>query len=1398
MAEVTRTFRQIKPERRSGQAQPTGVIEDFFENHVFVVLGEPGLGKTTSFQYGAHQEPGAVFIRIGEFLSAPKLDHLAQKTLYLDGLDEHRSRANGVDVMDAIIGRVKSLGNPKVRISCRTAEWHGGKDLDALSSISDGTPVVQLELQPLTEEDISLLASDLEDFVSGAQQHDLGEFLANPQDFELLKTFYRERNKWPDSRTELMEGACNALLKELNEGHYKALDDVISDRTLGKASDYLACILMLSNVAGIARDRLHASKVFPAIHEFYGDLQALRAATGRRVFKIAEEERIEPKHRKIAEYMAARFLAASVREGLSLSRVMALMTGIDGGTPPDLRGVYAWLVTLLSGMAERVLVHDPYGAIIYGDPRAWTPSTKRASLMALKDLASKDPWFRAHDRSRAALGGLSDESLTGDFEEMLLKDECKSHLVGTVLDIVAGGSPLPSVGNSLLGFLRDNSKPDHLRSQAVDAFATACPDRISDLVAVLDEVNSNDLKDRDSYLRGALLEQLYPDTIGPRRVAHYLVTPTQGVIGQYHLFLRHTIFQKTSNDGLREIAKSIRETSHSLQEEDDFWASMFISGLVKELVVRLGCAASLDELHDWLSLGIGKYGSSRLDRSEADSVRGFFTNHDELYVRLFLHTLEIQRPTENHWHQVWRRFLALVSNASPPNQFPRALLAEVSNDDREKSSLLYELACLIAMDQDPALSSVTMDNLVAVSEDHPWLAEILQRRSRCEIDEWRQEDAARRRDELIERKSRLARNIENLDPHKSGIESGKALAILEHYARIWFGLFVDVDHDVDPMARLCNEVGSELADKIVSGFSRALYEPYFNSISEIAETSLENRAFHRGFLMLAGMDVVAMKGPNAVLKLPDSVLELAVAYEMSNAIDRKLEWPAWIFSNKVEFTARVLDTYWRTQLQAKPERLTGFYSFNRDEPRLPAITKILPGFLSDFPRASVALLESMLCNAILYCTKESIAPLIDNALSTLGRAPDHRTIWMAAGFLFSPTKYHRQLRNRLARRADAKWLARSIVLANIWERDSEGHLLASVEYRKLVVELLGAAFSNVHLEAGGEARWIGPRDAPTVAEEVRRLIHAFGTESSDNVKLALQDLRNNPSLEQWHTDILYARANHLRAAREAKFTYADVSDVVATLANAEPANVADLKALVSDAIAEVGRDIRDGNTDGYKSFWNTNSYGKATNEHIDENTARNRLLEHLRPKLRHLDIVAEPEVRYADEKRADIAIYSRGMKLPIEVKRDDHPQVWTAAEQQLEKQYSRDPASEGNGIYLAFWFDGKGMKIHPGRKCRPKDPIEFREFLRESLPEASAGLIDISVIDVSIPDTKKAKQSTKMKGSAKAKGKPAKAKVAKKKATTKKAVGKKAAKKKAVDKKGPTRKGAKKAGKKRR
>jgi len=297
----------------------------------------------------------------------------------------------------------------------------------------------------------------------------------------------------------------------------------------------------------------------------------------------------------------------------------------------------------------------------------------------------------------------------------------------------------------------------------------------------------------------------------------------------------------------------------------------------------------------------------------------------------------------------------------------------------------------------------------------------------------------------------------------------------------------------------------------------------------------------------------------------------------------------------------------------------------------------------------------------------------------------------------------------------------------------------SAEYRKDVITLLAQHFNNTIEEFNQGFRIIGEHDEAETARQIRSLIRTFSDDTSNEATLCLESLKSNKKLEKWKSEINYATADHIRKSREARFSYPSTHSVVSTLANSEPANTSDLKALIIDILNELKSEIRNSNTDIYKWFWNQETDGKSSSQHINENASRDVLLELLRSKLKHLDIVAEPEALYVDEKRADIAIYYKHMKLPIEIKRDDHSKIWSAAEKQLEKQYTRDPASEGNGIYLLFWFDGKGMAKPPKGIEKPKNSNDLKRAIDLVIPERSLGLIESIIIDVSVPEEKQSK-----------------------------------------------------------
>jgi hypothetical protein len=146
--------------------------------------GEPGSGKTTEFGRQAERESGASVLSIERFLYLPR-EHprLQADVLYLDGLDEMRAGGSSEGVLGRIIHRLIDLGSPKVRISCRAADWFGKLDCGKLADASPTSKVDIVELQPLTEKDVEELvrASGLPDpsvFLETVRRRGMEDWLA--------------------------------------------------------------------------------------------------------------------------------------------------------------------------------------------------------------------------------------------------------------------------------------------------------------------------------------------------------------------------------------------------------------------------------------------------------------------------------------------------------------------------------------------------------------------------------------------------------------------------------------------------------------------------------------------------------------------------------------------------------------------------------------------------------------------------------------------------------------------------------------------------------------------------------------------------------------------------------------------------------------------------------------------------------------------------------------------------------------------------------------------------------------------------------------------------------------------------------------------------------------------
>lgn len=430
-------------------------MERFRSTPAYVLLGDPGAGKTTTFRCEcAALGNAACYVTARDFLTFAPENHpeWCSKTLFIDGLDESRAGTQDKRTpFDHIRGRLDQLGKPRFRLSCRTADWLGTNDRRHLVSVTpQGSEVTVLRLDPLTDADAkTVLAarSDITDpdtFISDARARGLDGLLSNPQSLGLLAKVVAKKGTWPKSRRQTFEEACRQLAAEHNEEHRDAGPPPEVEAALD-AAGRLCAMLLITGSAGFTTDPGHRDGDYLdpecasdpcAPHGRYNRNTLLRALSTK-LFAAAAEQWFIPVHRHLAEFLGARHLERLIAAGLPARRVLALITGEDGGVVTQLRGLATWLAALCKDARRDLIERDPIGVVLYGDVHDFTTDEKRTLL------------------SRTGL--LKELKFTGE-KRMILWQSRKGLLTGLQagdkLKVLAGATPDALVADAAMSFLR--------------------------------------------------------------------------------------------------------------------------------------------------------------------------------------------------------------------------------------------------------------------------------------------------------------------------------------------------------------------------------------------------------------------------------------------------------------------------------------------------------------------------------------------------------------------------------------------------------------------------------------------------------------------------------------------------------------------------------------------------------------------------------------------------------------------------------------------------------------------------------------------------------------------------------------------------------------------------------
>jgi hypothetical protein len=211
-----------------------------------VLLGEPGIGKSTVFDIEAARE-GAPVLKVRKLMTGAHPD--SDVALFLDALDEYRTDGQPSDKVFGLANAIARAKVPCWRLSCRSEDWRKDADIAPLKDTTAGAPIVAAQLLPLDHLEAMAVLVALgegvpDGFLAKAAALGANGFIENPLSLKLLHKAVAGGGDWPTTRYELFKTAIRRLAHEVNDEH-KWSDRGAPDDIIVAAAK--ACLVLLTS-----------------------------------------------------------------------------------------------------------------------------------------------------------------------------------------------------------------------------------------------------------------------------------------------------------------------------------------------------------------------------------------------------------------------------------------------------------------------------------------------------------------------------------------------------------------------------------------------------------------------------------------------------------------------------------------------------------------------------------------------------------------------------------------------------------------------------------------------------------------------------------------------------------------------------------------------------------------------------------------------------------------------------------------------------------------------------------------------------------------------------------------------------------------------------------------------
>ena len=1052
-------------------------LSDFRSARAYVLLGEPGSGKTTAFEVESKADGNAPIVPARRFIRRHVDSHpeWRYRTLFVDGLDELRARkGNPNEPLDTLLCRIEQLGQPRFRLSCREDSWLGQNDSDELASVMEDKELRLLRLDPLSPEEARaiLVAKGVKDpgkFVWRAVEDGLQVFIENPLLLETLVDAVVS-GSWPNGRIDTFERACEELAKELNESHLSAQDGrPFSTSKIVLAAGRLSALLLLSGKSGWSR-RGRGEEDCPALSEAGDGQDLFKVALDTTLFDGSAETCRSPRHRAIGEFLAAKYLDHAITERhLVPGRVLAWMMGIDGLVMPDLRGVSVWLAAMNSQVRDRLIESDPVGLAFHGDAERFSHQETRCLLNGLE---AKLPHLREWP-SRPALAALVAGPAREILWEMLRAVE-RSKARQAVVELLLWGM----TASPWSGFRIADGKPSRHAEEAQEALGAAVrdpswqsttrhralvalihvvgneADYVSTLRGLLDDLATDKVPaDERGDLQGELLIHLYPGHLAVEHIWDYLSHGTALDSKTRMFWTRHLVHKAPKED----VASLLDTLAARGEELIPRLAQDNLDSLILQLLAQglkfFGEEKEVAQLYGWFELVDADYErpglvpahcervalrSRHLD--EQKQIYRWLRAHPDIQWALVLEGLKRHATlscTTALYMTIGTKFLG----DTVPAGFRKWCLDQAVELATINPGLSNELAIWAVARREEWGSMLEDDEIVAAVRDVPELREWNENRLAAE--ELYSEESARWRESptVAEFRRRKEAYITSVRGQIDAIQVGQGPpGMFYELGQVYVhGLEAGGPDQARDDLTFHLDLDSELVEAVIRGFRCLVDRLDLPNLNDILRLHRKGKMSVFAFPFLAGLTEDEEAGEHPLQRLNDEGLGRALGFYLLSGLPTKRRpivgvfargedcRPSWYLRALQIHPQAVADAFvavHRVRIRVKEPPDQHLYDLAKTDEYAEVARLAVPQMFTLFPSWCSAIqletLRQVLWAARRHMCSAALRELVRRRLARSGMDIGQRVQWLATGALTGPEEWLPKLVDFLSEKGETR------------------------------------------------------------------------------------------------------------------------------------------------------------------------------------------------------------------------------------------------------------------------------------------------------------------------------------------------------------------------------------------